>query len=267
MEAVSTFDDATAVESAGDHLWRSPLNPDWFGSRSPHGGHVAAQLLRAAQLEVGDAAFAPRTLTVHFTSRGAPGTLELETQVERRGRALQTVSVRGTQEGRPIAIGLAALALDRPGAELHDARMPEVPPPDRLAGPQHFGTRPETSPLRRAYELRFAIGTPRSGGPARAGGWVRLREPRRPDALLIAALTDIWVPAVYMSLQDASPCTTVELTVHFLDRAEDLPPDSWFFTLFETPKAHAGYFRENGQVWSATGRLLACSSQLGVFTG
>jgi acyl-CoA thioesterase len=263
---VSTFDEATAVEPAGEHLWTSPLNPDWFGSRSPHGGHVAAQLLRAAKLEVGDPAFAPRTLTVHYTSRGKPGTLELETKVERQGRTLQTVTVRGIQDGRVIALGIAALALDRPGPELHDARMPEVPPPERLAGSQSFGTRPETSPLRRAYDLRFAIGVPRSGGPAHAGGWVRLREPRQADDLLVAALADIWVPAVYMSVKDPRPCTTVELTVHFLDRAADLPEDGWFLTVFETPKAHAGYFRENGEVWSQDGRLLACSSQLGVFT-
>src|SRR5581483_11486803 len=142
---MSTFDEATAVVADGPRRWRSPLDPDWFGSVSPHGGHVAAQLLRAGMLEVGDERFQPRTLTVHYTSRGVPGELAIETTVERQGRTLHTVTMRGTQGGRLIALGIAAFALDRPGPELREARMPEVPPPEALQGPT-YRTRTEASP-------------------------------------------------------------------------------------------------------------------------
>ena len=36
---------ATGVVQAGPARWRAVLDPDWFGSAAPHGGHLAASLL------------------------------------------------------------------------------------------------------------------------------------------------------------------------------------------------------------------------------
>lgn len=258
------FDLATGVRPVAPHRWLAPADPDWFGGGGPHGGHLAAQLLRAARLEAVDPALAPRSLTVHFTSRAEPGELEIETALERRGRTLSTVSVRATQSGRPIALALAALACDRPGPRYRDAEMPVVPPPEELPGPT---PRARTAGPRASdhYEQRFAIGRPLSGEPARAGGWIRLREPREPDHLLTTALTDMWMPPVFTRLSERVGTSTVELTVNYLDGAEGLADDAWFLTVFEAPAAEGGFFREEGAVWGADGRLLARSSQLGVF--
>jgi len=258
------FDVATGVRAVAPHRWRAPADPDWFGGGAPHGGHLAAQLLRAARLEAVDPALVPRSLTVHFTSRADAGELEVETALERRGRTLSTVSVRATQSGRLIALALAALSCDRPGPRYRDAAMPGVPPPEELPAPS---PRARTAGPRASdhYELRFAIGRPLSGEPARAGGWIRLREPRRPDHLLTTALTDMWMPAVFTRLTERIGTSTVELTVNFVDGAEDLADDGWFLTVFEAPAAEGGFFREEGEVWAAGGRLLARSSQLGVF--
>src|SRR5437763_1037364 len=70
------------------------------------------------------------------------------------------------------------------------------------------------------YERRFAIGRPFEGGPARAGGWIRLLRPRPADHLLTTALADIWMPAVLVSLPSVVPSTTVELTIDYLAAAD-----------------------------------------------
>jgi len=258
------FDLATGVRAVAPHRWLAPVIEEWFGGGAPHGGHLAAQLLRAIQLEAADPALAPRSLTVHFTSRAAPGEMEVETRLERRGRTLSTVSARATQSGQIVALALAALAVDRPGTRYREAEMPDVPRPDELPRPPD---RPRTSGPRVSdhYELRFAIGRPLSGDPARAGGWIRPRQPREPDHLLTTALTDMWMPAVFTRLEERIQTSTVELTANFLATTDGLADDAWYLTIFEAPAADGGFFREEGSVWAADGRLLARSSQLGIF--
>jgi acyl-CoA thioesterase len=259
------FDRATSVaHAAGDH-WVTPLDAGWFGGAAPHGGHLAAQILRAIKCSAGDGALRPRSLTVHFVSRAEPGQLEINAVTERGGRTLSTFSARATQDGSLVALAVAALGRDREGPLLRDARMPEVPPPDELRGPSERA-RAMSPPVWTHYETRFAIGTPFSGGPARAGGWIRPREPRPPDDLLVTALTDMWMPPVFMSLDAPSYYVpTVELTVNYVAATEGLPGEGWYLTVFTAPAASDGYFREEGEVWSQDGRLLARSSQLGVF--
>src|SRR5207248_11379188 len=48
------FDEATAVSAAGPHHWVGPLDSGWFGGAAPHGGHLAAQLLRAIECEAAE---------------------------------------------------------------------------------------------------------------------------------------------------------------------------------------------------------------------
>ncbi|HSR26405.1 MAG TPA: thioesterase family protein, partial [Candidatus Eisenbacteria bacterium] len=213
------FDIATSVRPVAPHRWRGPADPEWFGGGAPHGGHLAAQLLRAAQLEAADPALRPRSLTVHFASRADPGELEVETRLERQGRTLSTLSARATQSGRVVALAMAALASHRPGPRYRDPDMPDLAPPEELPGPP---PRSRTSGTRVGdhYERRFAIGRPLSGDPARAGGWIRPREPREPDHLLTTALADMWMPAVLTRLRERIGTSTVELTVNYLDTTE-----------------------------------------------
>jgi acyl-CoA thioesterase len=252
------------VTAVSPHRWLAPADRRWFGGAGPHGGHLAAQVLRAVLLEAADPALLTRSLTVHFTSRAEPGDLELETRLERRGRTLSTVSARATQSGQVVAVAVAALASVRGGPRYREATMPAVPPPEALPGPspraQGFGPRVSDH-----YDVRFALGRPLSGDPARAGGWIRPREPREPDHLLTTALADMWMPAVFTRLQERLPTSTVELTVNYLDGTEGLAEDAWFLTVFEAPVAGDGFFREEGTVWAADGRVLARCSQLGIF--
>jgi acyl-CoA thioesterase len=148
--------------------------------------------------------------------------------------------------------------------------MPEVAPPESLP-PLPRRTDGTELPMRGRYEQRWAIGAPPfSGAPeALAGGWIRFAEPRVADALLVAALTDAWPPALFTVAQPGTAIgavPTVDLNVHFrvsLPLAQAKPED-WLLAVFRVREAREGFFEEDGEIWSRDGVLLAQSRQLGV---
>ena len=75
-----------------------------------------------------------------------------------------------------------------------------------------------------------------------------------------------WLPALFVRHPGFAAVPTIDLTIHFRD---DLPPGdttgAWSLVRFTTDVSSSGYCEENGEVWSADGRLLAQSRQLAVF--
>jgi hypothetical protein len=143
--------------------------------------------------------------------------------------------------------------------------MPEAPPPEAVDPVDLTGAPPFT----RNFEYRFCVGPPPFSGAeeARSGGWLRLREPRRLDHLLAAAYTDAWPPAIFTRLPTFAIVPTIDLTIHF---REPLPLDGAreedsCLAVFRTTKAREGVFEEDGEVWSADGRLLVQSRQLAAY--
>ena len=264
--AAHPFEQATAVSADGPGRWQAVLDPDWFGSLAPHGGHLAAQLLRAMQSEVADPELTARSLTVHFHAAGRPGPFTVQVSVERAGRNLTALSARATQDGVTLALALGVLGRPRQGPELIGAKRRAIPAPEALRGPSEH-TQGQLPPVIAHYELRYAYGAPRSGGDPGTGGWVRPRVPLAPDDVLSTALSDTWMPSVYVAMAEPEATTTVELTVNFLASPTGLAPDGFYQVGFRTPAAGEGYFREEGEIWGADGRLIARVSQLAVFLG
>jgi acyl-CoA thioesterase len=241
------------------------IDPGWWIARGPNGGYVAAILLRALAISVDDPERAPRSLTTYFLAPPSEGPVEIVTHSERRGRSMTAVSARMTQGDRPIAMALAAFSKARPGFEHVSIHRPQVPPPDRCP------TSERRMPIHDRYELRWAFGEPPFSGAAAAesGGWIRLRDPRPADALLVAAYADSFPPSVFATLHDGPPIVglpTVDLTVHF--RAPLPIPDSvadeFTLAVFRSRYARQGFVEEDGEIWSRDGVLLAQSRQLAV---
>jgi acyl-CoA thioesterase len=266
---VSRFDDDTAVRPLGGGRYEARIDPGWFVVRGPNGGYIAALLLRALADRVADPARAPRSLTVHYTAPPREGPAEIETRIERSGRSLTTVSARLRQGERLLALALSAFSLPRQQApSFRDVSPPDVPPPERCVA------LPKRIPIHERFEQRWAIGAlPFSGGEiAQGGGWIRLAEGTRPlDAPLAAAFTDAWPPAVFGRLSDrdiGGGVPTIDLTVHF--RAALPPPDvrpgDFALCVFRSRYARDGFLEEDGEIWSATGELLAHSRQLALLT-
>lgn len=259
-------DPSRAPAEGSERLYRAAMSRRWWVMRGPNGGYLAAILLRALSDTVGDPARHPRSLTVHYTRAPAEGAVEITTRVERVGRSMTTASARMEQDGRLVALAVAAFSGSRPGPEFCDVVMPQVPGPEAYIVP---AVPREVPPIGQRYEIRWAIGHPPvpgvpPGARAVAGGWMRLAEHRPVDALLAAAMTDGWIPPMFSRVAEPVVVPTVDLTIHF--RA-GLPhpgcdPDGFVLAVFRTSVAHEGFVEEDGELWAPDGTLLAQSRQL-----
>jgi acyl-CoA thioesterase len=259
------FDRDTRVTRLGPGSFRARIDPGWWIARGPNGGYVAAILLSALQQAVNDPERAPRSLTVHYAAPPSEGPVRIETRIERTGRSLTSISARMHQGDRVIALALAAFSKAREGKEWVRLSMPQVPAPEKC------GVVERNVPIHNRYDQRIAIGDlPFSGGStATTGGWIRLREPRTADALLVAAYTDSFPPALFPVMadrEDTGGLPTVDLTIHFRSPLPlaNAAIDDFALAVFRSRYAKQGFVEEDGEVWSRDGQLLAQSRQLAV---
>lgn len=267
------FEAETSVQRVAPGEYRADVVRSWWIVNGPNGGFVAALVLRAIVAEVDDAQRRPRSLTLHYLRAPAEGPVRIDVVVERSGRTVTNVSARMSQAGRTMVLAVAALAVDRDDAVAFDdtAGLPTmedgtpVPMPEQI--PRAEVDRDRDVPLRGHYDLRWVLGDPpfqprEHGAVARCGGWLRPAEQVPVDEIVLAAMSDAWLPPVFSrhAVQLAVP--TVDLTIHFRSLPSD--PLDFCFVEFDSPVAHAGYLVEHGRLWDRHGRLLAESRQLAV---
>ncbi len=246
----TVFDRDTAVTHVDDGLFAATIAPGWRAGRGPHGGYLAAILLRALTATVDD----PSRVTplAHDPLPAAPeaGPIEIRTTVERQGRSLSTLSARMEQGGRVTALALAAFSVpwEAPGA--NELPMPDLAPPDaeRRSTPKLFKGAPEFT---------------RSTGHAASRRSDPVRRQRRPDAdrrldRLAGASTGGRTLARPLLRRLVSPL------LHCARRARDQPhggphdpfppsdlrvrlrPTALCLSVFETRLLHDGLFEEDG---------------------
>jgi acyl-CoA thioesterase len=253
-------------------IFEAAVAEGWRAGRGPHGGYLAAIVLRALEQAVGDPARSPRSLTIHYARAPRPGPIEIETVLEREGRSLSTLSVRVEQEGLAVALGLCAFSVPWRGPEIDDLPLPGVAGPDpvREAGTaRSFGAPPFTEHL--IVQARFQ-GPPLTGErrPMEAGAWIGLAEARPLDAPVLAFLSDALIPSPFMAIGEPAPAPTVDLTVHFrtpTPRGPDANPHELCFAHVSSRLVHEGFFEEDGVIWAADGTVLAQSRQLAIRMG
>jgi len=256
------FDQATAVERVAAGRYTYVFGDEWTGLRGPHGGFLAAVMLRAMQAEAGPDR-APRSLTVHFAAPPAAGDSLIEVREERRGGRLSTVSARLSQGGQAMALALGALSAEREGPDFSDAVMPEVPLPEDLAPTPD---RPHQPRFADHFDYRYALGGRvfHGGDRAYSGGWLRLRRPVPIDGAVVACLADAWMPALFTRIDFRAYAPTIDLTVHFRAALPlaDLGPEEFLLGVFSSKRAEGGFWEEDGELWTRSGRLVAQSRQL-----
>jgi acyl-CoA thioesterase len=263
------FDRDTAVwreaGSSAQACFGAEVSPDWRAGRGPHGGYLAAMLLRALIETIDDPARSPRSLTVHYARAPEPGPVQIAVTRERDGRSLSTLSARMEQDGELIALVLAAFSVPWIGPEVSELPPPAVAPPQQPVWPGR-PPHPMLPPIasRSVLQPRFG-GTPFTGEerPMEVGGWLGHEERREIDALSLAFFADAVIPAPFMRLTEPNPAPTIDLTVHFRTA---LPLDGQALELcllrIRTREIHEGFFEEDGLMWAPDGTLLAQSRQL-----
>jgi acyl-coenzyme A thioesterase PaaI-like protein len=268
---VNEFDRDTAVErtggEGGEALFTAEVSSDWRAGRGPHGGYLAAIILRALTEAVADPARAPRSLTIHYPRAPDPGPVLVRTTIERTGRSLSTVSARMERDGSIFAIALAAFSVPWTAAsEIADLPLPDVAPADATREPgslMNLGAPPFTKHLvfqPRSGQVPFAG----SEQPMQIGAWLGLAEPRPVDALSLAFFADALFPPPFVRLTERAVSPTIDLTIHF--RTATLPgdpgPHELVFAQFRSGLVHDGFFEEDGVIWAPDGTVLVQSRQL-----
>jgi acyl-CoA thioesterase len=271
--ALGIFDRDTAVrlveDASSEALFAAEVSPHWRAGRGPHGGYLAAMMLRALNEAVADPSRAPRSLTIHYARAPEPGPVTIRTVIERAGRSLSTVSGRMERDGSLIALALASFSVPWSGPEIAELELPDVAPPDpgREPGPRVHPAAPEFT---RHLVLQPRIDAPPFTGfqgPIEFTAWIGLAEPRPIDALSLAFFSDALLPAVFMRLSEPSVVPTVDLTVHFrtsMPRVDEPDPDELCLARMQTRVIHDGFFEEDGVIWAPDGQVLAQSRQLGI---
>lgn len=266
---MTTFDTDTALSpTATPGVFAGAIDPSWRIIRGANGGHIAAIVLRGISLAVNDAARHPRSFTVHFARVPKEAPFDVLTSVERSGRTTSTATARLVQDDKLIAFGVATLATKREGPEFNDLPVPEVP------APEECDPVPERDdfPFGRHFDVKRALGpiVPDPANPAETGIWIRLREPRIAEALLVTQLMDAWAPSIFVKLGQGGGggVPTIDMTFHY---RETLPlagakPDDWYLGVFRTQTSRGGFIEEDGWLWSQTGTLVAQSRQLAILT-
>jgi acyl-CoA thioesterase len=253
------FDVDTALEGA-DGRWRAAVRDHWFVQKGPNGGFVAALATRALTEIAGGDGLAPRSLTLHYLAPPVEGELEVRAAVERAGRTTTFASLRVLQDGVTVAYGLGCCSAWREGQpEWDELVRPEAPAAESLAPLTDIPAAPR---FLENYDMRP---WPKPPGPATAGGWMRTAQPRAADPILLGAMTDAWVPAAFLEMEQPSFVPTIDLTIHW--RAPAGVPEGdhpWVLGVFSTRLGAGGTWEEDGELWSEDGVLLAQSRQLAI---
>lgn len=284
---VTRFESQTSVTRLGPGSYGAVLDRSWWIVAGPNGGYVAAVVLRAMVDAIDDPDRPVRSMTIQYLRPPAVGEVTISVTIERAGRTVSNVTARMIQDGKPVALALAAFGVDRDdtiGFDETDGLAEffgdsPVPTPEQIPVSELDPDR--DVPMRGHYDLRWVLGdlpfsaiTTGSTGSASSGsdapvrrralcgGWLRPAEPVPIDEVVLAAMSDAWMPPVFSRAEVELAVPTVDLTIHF--RA--LPPDplGFCFVFFDSPLASSGYIVEHGRILSPEGRLLVESRQLAV---
>jgi acyl-CoA thioesterase len=273
----SVFDRDTAVsllsrghDGAAQHVqFAADVSADWRAGRGPHGGYLAAMLLRALTEAVADPDRAPRSLTIHYARAPQAGPVSIAVTIEREGRSLSTLTARMEQDGALVALALSAFSVPWSAPQIAELPLPDVEPQDaeRKTGIPLFAGAP---PFTRHLIVQPRIGAvpfQGSDAPMEVGSWLGLLEQRPIDALSLAFFSDALFSPPFIRLREPSTTPTIDLTIHFrtpMPRTSEPDPAELCFARFRSGLIQEGFFEEDGVIWATDGTVLAQSRQLGI---
>ncbi len=262
-----------AVDSTGPDRWQVSFPSRWGVGRNQNGGVVMAAATAALGAAVGQPH--PLTATAHFLRPTGTGAATVRTSVIRRGRTASTGAAEVWQDGKE-RLGVTAMfadlddhSRDTPPAPTVEAVAGPIPSPDActdlfdLLSASPAGTRALTRSLRN-FAIRVDPGDgwgPGSDGHPSLSGWIRLLDEETVSPQMLPAIADGFPPTV-MSSVSVGWLPTLELTVHVL--AAPAPDEPWLRAELRTRTVSSGLIDEDGELWDATGRLVARFRQLAV---
>ncbi len=266
------FRTATAVEPSGRRSvadqdggaasqWSGTIAEGWDIAGNANGGYLLAIAARGMSAAIGRPD--PVTVTAHYLSPGKPGPVSVTVEIAKQGRTFGTSTATLASEGRPLlrVLGTFGELAGDVGPQLVDLEPPPMPSPEHCIPVEPTDTFPP--PFMGRVELRlhpddatFLDGNP--SGHARMRGWFRLRDGEPADTIALLCAADAFPPTVFNANLPVAWTPTIELTTHVRYR----PEPGWLRCRFATHFVSGGFLEEDGEIWDATGRLVAQSRQL-----
>jgi acyl-coenzyme A thioesterase PaaI-like protein len=268
MSIPAVLPNALVERSAAD-VWDVTFDERWNVGRNQNGGVVLAMASTALAAAVDKPD--PLSVTGHYLRAVAAGAGVVRASVVRAGSTTATGVAEVWQDDKERLRVIGTFGD-------HDARSAEaddvvelsaapIPGPERcidlfgilLESPA--GPRALTRSLRN-YEIRVAPkrgwGRDQRERPS-LSGWIRLRDVDTITTDTLIAVADGFPPTL-MSTTQIGWLPTLELTVHTLARpAADEP---WLRAELRTQAVTGGLVEEEGELWDATGALVARFRQL-----
>ncbi|WP_181311432.1 thioesterase family protein [Nocardioides campestrisoli] len=255
------FDAAIAHTPGPDGRYDVRLDEGWHIGGGVNGGILLSTLAHAIGTQL-PAKPDPLVVSAHYLGASVPGEATVSTRVIREGGTVATAEATLHQDGREKIAVLATYGdLGRLDGEVRTPVEPvAMPDPDQCIPADMAPGR--TPPLMDRFDLRFdpatigwALGEPSGEGEIRA--WMRLKDGREPDPLVLLTIVDALPPVVFdLGYRGWAP--TLELTAHVRAR----PAPGWLRVRAWTTNVAGGLFEEDCEVWDSTGRLVAQSRQL-----
>ncbi len=279
---MTIFDEATAVTKDGEGRYLA--HPDQRfalvapgGSTPPavNGGVLLATVLRA----VLDCSPLPQPVatSAHFLRVAKLAPAQIDVTWLKTGRTAATARATLSQDNEPIletTVTTGIVPQSRPtsagtapdGADLSwTGTAPAMPAPEECVnlGPWRGtvaddgtpGYAGQVSMLLDPAVTGWAAGQP-SGLPEMRG-YFSFREPRNPDALMLAVAVD-GLPPVVFGLGATGWAPTVELTMHM----RLVPAPGLLAVQARGRQVAGGWFDEEAEVWDSAGNLVAQSRQI-----
>jgi acyl-CoA thioesterase len=266
MTTTSPFDADTTPADDG----AVTLHERWNVGRNQNGGVLLATAARALASTAGQPD--PFAVTGHYLAAATNGPAEVRSSLVKPGRTYATATGELWQDDRErvrvvgsfgdLAARASAGATDELGAE-----PPDLPALDECVDlfdllTASVGERALTRSLR-----NFEIRVDPDGGwgpgatPSRAAlrSWVRFRDEATVTPMMLLALADGFPPTL-LGHTEIGWLPTVELTVHVFGA----PPadEPWLRAELHTRSIVGGLLDEDGELWDASGRVVARFRQL-----
>jgi acyl-CoA thioesterase len=140
--------------------------------------------------------------------------------------------------------------------------MPDAPQPETVK-PASFANEQVSWPAQ--YDQRLVLGTPfKPNVQMRSLTWTRNADLEAMTFARLAAMADASVPRIFFHYANASPISTVTMTLQFHCNAAELESVGNDFVLIEATAqaARHGYFDQHIRLFARSGLLLATSTQL-----
>jgi acyl-coenzyme A thioesterase PaaI-like protein len=261
---VAGFAVASAVGKNGENSYAAEVDPLWAIGTKPNGGYLTAILARAAVDAAGPDHPHPVAVSAHFVAAPAPGPVDVQVEVLRRGRSAAQVRATLSAGGTPLVEALVTCGRlpSAPTPYFSAVEPPAMPAEQDCPRIPDVGPGGVQVPIFREAELRldpattgFAIASPSGRGIIQ--GWVRIAaDDPDPFAALVAA--DILPPATFELGILGSWVPTLELTTHL--RA--VPAPGPLRVRHRARLVAASRVDEECDVWDAQGTLVASARQL-----